>query len=193
MVPETAGFSDRERLIRVEAMLESLQKLIDERSQADRTMYNEKLTNLGAQMITLASAHDRLAAQTQVDKMEVRLEAAEKLIADMNSKVAMREAVDARFDQVGTRMESMSGGIQRLDSNLLKLTTVLQEDDTQSKIASERMNTRRSQIFGGIAALAAVAGIVVSLLLGFHDSNNHPTIVIEPPTTTTTTLVGRGP
>jgi hypothetical protein len=178
------------RLVRVEATLEGFQKVMEERSKADRSMYNEKLANLSAQMITLASAHDRLAPLVQVEKIESRLIAAEKLANDLNLVIVPRTEVQTRFEQVSERMETMSGSVRQLDANLLKLTTILQEDDTNAKIASERTNTRRSQIFGGVATFCALAGIGVSLFLGIHDHSSKPTVILIPPITTTT-LAGR--
>jgi chromosome segregation ATPase len=184
------------RIARLEALVEGIQRLSDERIISDRGILNEKFANLGGQIASMAAIHDRLAPLSQVDKMEVRLAALEALTADINTKLVPRpeikqtidslsEKMDSRFTQVGTRIETMSVGVQRLDANLMRLTTILQEDDAQSRVAVEKSNTQRTRAFGYIASFCAIAGLAVSFYLGTHSGK--PTVIVQPPAVTTTT------
>jgi chromosome segregation ATPase len=181
------------RLARTEAFLDGIRRVMDERSQADRTVFNEKLTNLGAQMVTLASAQDRLAPLNQVDRLEVRITAVEGAVAQIVPRPELQKTfegletkIEGRFSQANQRLESVGKDVQRLNSSLLKLTTVLQEDETQAKVSMERANTNRSKVFGYVASLTAVAGLCVSLILGLRSHDAVPPAPITVATTTTT-------
>jgi vacuolar-type H+-ATPase subunit I/STV1 len=190
---QSEGLSDRERLIRLEAVVRGLQVHFEDARATDKTLWDERYRNLAAQMLTVATAHERMAQISSVEKNEAHIQALEKTVQSLVISDVPRSEIEAKFEGMATRMSSMSNDMARLDQALLKLTTILQEDDTQNKVSLERATATRSKYFGYVASFCAVAGLCVSLILGLrsHDGTSPPTTTTTVSTTTTTLIPGR--
>ena len=186
MADEYAIATERERLFALEVALDGLRRLLDEQRSADRTAHELALRQLQSQVLTMASAHDRFALATGLEKLEARLEALEAAVAGMRTVLVPRNEMQARFEGVAGKQEAITSAVAGVDRALQKLSDEWSIQVRQNKDYEEKADKRRNNTVAKISVLVAAVGVAVVLFFDLH-SKPAP-IIVQVPGVTATTL-----
>lgn len=172
------GLTDHERLLSLEIELRGFRELVKEQRRSDNN-----------QVLQIASAHDRFASAADQEKLEARVNAIENKLTEM----VPRSTIDARFDGLQARQESITGAMHKMETTFIQL----HEELSASSEASEKQEKRHDSRLALRVGVATVCVAALGLLVGiFFDLNSKPssvpTVVIQQPASTTTTVAGHG-
>jgi hypothetical protein len=180
--------SERERLVLLEARIESLTALLVEQRSADRHAVEQTYKQLLAQLTALATTADRFATSATVERNEVRLTTLEGVVSAMQAALVPRSELDHRLKGVADRQDTMQTLLTQLNQMLLKLNDEWTEEENERKLADVSKDRRRNW-------MVAVAAVVVAVIMGIpafvalFRYQPKPSIVYVPATAPTTTVV----